>query len=334
MTPTLPAPSGFLADAQALLVALHERSSGALNRMMMWVEGHPHLALFFVLLALIPSIFWLWLYIRKGQMDAIHRRYMILTFVFGMFSVPLVFALDMAFEKLFSMNVHLLFEKTGGKATLSNFLYYVVAVGMLEEYSKSVIVKTVDYHRSFFNRIVDGIEFSIAAALGFAFVENILYFEIAWSNIGILDMTYKSFAGVVLVRSFGSMLAHVLFSGIFGYYYGRAKFLGDTLTKTRVRRPRFALLRGFALRWERIKHVFMGSHMLVRIGHTIHKEELIAEGLIAAILLHGLYDFFLDINLVFLIVPLLFLEYLFVWHELEVTENLRVHETRRRLRTA
>lgn len=294
-----------------------------------WVLAHPQLFTLVALLALVPAIFWLWLFIRKDHMDTTHRNFMALTFAVGMLSVLPVFLADAALSRLFGVNMHTLFSDAGqltlGSVVLVNWgrlLYFVVCVGMLEEYSKHVVVKEVDYRRRFFNRVVDGIEFSVAAALGFAFIENILYFLQAWDMPA---FTPWKFSGVVLIRSVGSMLAHVLFSGIFGYYYGRAKFLDDTPARDRRKHLHARLWTGLQLRFARIQHWAQGSHVLVEVGQTLRRDEVIAEGLLVAMVLHGLYNYFLDINRTYFIVPFLFVEFLFIWHELEVTENRRVH---------
>jgi RsiW-degrading membrane proteinase PrsW (M82 family) len=290
-----------------------------------WIADDPRLFLMFFFLALIPAIFWMWLFIRKNHMDKVHKRYMIYTFVVGMITVLPVFFVDSAAARLF--NIHLnksLFYSAVHTPWLGRLLYFIVVVGMLEEYSKHLAVKEVDYKKRFFNRITDGIEFSVAAALGFAFIENIIYFNQAWEVLA----TKKEFVGVVVVRSAGSMLAHVLFSGIFGYYYGRAKFIDDEERTDRSKHLHMHLLDGIKTRYSRIKHTLSGSHILVEIGHRLRRDEIIGEGLLIAMLLHGFYDFFLDINLTYLIVPLIFGEFMFIWHELEVTENTSVHEAK------
>ena len=287
-----------------------------------WIGDNPRLFLLFFFLALIPAIFWLWLFVRKNHMDKMHKKYMIYTFIVGMLTVLPVFLIDSAATELFNINLNSsLFYNAVKTPWLGRLLYFIVVVGMMEEYSKHIAVKEVDYKKSFFNRITDGIEFSVAAALGFAFIENIIYFNQAWDLLA----TKQEFMGVVTVRSVGSMLAHALFSGIFGYYYGRAKFIDDTIRKDRSQHFHMHLFSGVKTRFYRIKHTLSGSHIMIELGHTLRRDEIIGEGLLIAMLLHGFYNYFLDINHTYLIVPLIFGEFLFIWHELEVTENYAPH---------
>lgn len=308
-------------DITQLAAEAPTRVSSSAHAVVTWIQTHPQLFTLVATLALIPALFWLWLFVRKGAMDRIHRRFMVMTFFFGMLSVPIVFSIHLTFERLFGLNIQHLFHGVADE-TLRRALYFIVVVGMIEEYAKHVIVKEIDYRRTFFNRVVDGIEFAVAAALGFAFVENIIYFVEAWHTV-----SRGAFAGVVLVRSMGSMLAHVLFSGIFGYYYGRAKFLDDRAsTVGRSQHFRMHLLDGVRTHLSRIKHTFQSTPFLLHTAHVIRREELIGEGLFVAMMLHGFYDLFLDMGRVYLIVPLLFLQFLFIWHEMEVTENFSVHD--------
>ena len=307
-----------LTTLHQLASSLADGAIGGTHAITSWILSHPQLFTMLVLLAGIPSIFWLWLFIRKDNMDTTHRNFMALTFLLGMLSVLPVFAADDFALVLFGINLRTVFHGISWDV-IGRLLYFIVCVGMLEEYAKHVVVKEVDYRRKFFTRIVDGIEFSVAAALGFAFIENILYFKMAWGLPG------GTFIGVVLMRSAGSMLAHALFSGIFGYYYGRAKFLDDTPRMDRKKHLHVKMLDGMKTRWARMKHWAAGSHILVEIGHVIRRDELIAEGLFISMVLHGLYNTFLDYNKVYMVVPFLFVEFLFIWHEIEVTENRIEH---------
>ena len=58
---------------------------------------------------------------------------------------------------------------------------------------------------------MDGIVYAVAAALGFATVENTLYAFLLGDD-------------VILYRAFTATLAHVGFSGLLGYHFGKARF--------------------------------------------------------------------------------------------------------------
>ncbi len=86
-------------------------------------------------------------------------------------------------------------------------------LAMLEEYSKHLFVRLFDDHK--IKNIANAIELSMVVALSFAFFENIVY---ANSTPG------SSISSVIIGRSVTSMFGHVIFSSIFGYYYGISKF--------------------------------------------------------------------------------------------------------------
>jgi RsiW-degrading membrane proteinase PrsW (M82 family) len=82
-----------------------------------------------------------------------------------------------------------------------------VRVGLVEEAMKLLPFLVFAYRRPEFDEPMDGIVYAVAVALGFATVENALY--------GIV------FGGSVLIfRACTSALAHVAFSGLWGYAFG------------------------------------------------------------------------------------------------------------------
>ncbi|MFI5403962.1 MAG: PrsW family intramembrane metalloprotease [Planctomycetota bacterium] len=82
-----------------------------------------------------------------------------------------------------------------------------VRVALVEEAAKLLPFLLFAYPRREFCGPMDGIVYAVAVALGFATVENVLY--------------ANAFGGTVLVyRAFTSTLAHVAFSGLWGYAFG------------------------------------------------------------------------------------------------------------------
>lgn len=82
-----------------------------------------------------------------------------------------------------------------------------VRVALVEELSKLLPFLLFAYRHREMDGPMDGIVYAVAVALGFATVENTLY--------------ARAFGGDVLVyRAFTSTLAHVSFSGLWGYAFG------------------------------------------------------------------------------------------------------------------
>ncbi|MEK7145933.1 MAG: PrsW family glutamic-type intramembrane protease, partial [Patescibacteria group bacterium] len=139
-------------------------------------------------------------------------------------------------------------------------LYFIVGpfflIALPEELGKFWVVKRKIFDHAKFNEVMDGINYTVVASLGFAALENIMYIYAYDLEIGVL-------------RAFTAVPAHALFSGLMGYKIGRAKF-----EKNKKKR-----------------------------------NQLLRQGLWAAVFFHGLYDFLLmsgEPLLIFMIFPLLF----------------------------
>jgi len=162
--------------------------------------------------AIIPSIFWMILYWGKSEVPV--KRATIAFFI-GMLSVLPVLLMDHYFE----INGWLRALVNG--AALTGVLT-AIWVGISEEYSKHLSTEVaVGTGSQDFDQIIDGITYSVYAALGFAFIENIKFFIIGFERYGFISVP---FAVLFIFRLLGSTLAHTVFSGIYGYYYGKSKF--------------------------------------------------------------------------------------------------------------
>ncbi len=95
--------------------------------------------------------------------------------------------------------------------------FFIVAP--LEEGFKFLAVYFVSMRSPQFTRIIDGAKYGIAAALGFASAENALYL---FTSLKQLDL--NSFVSTFVLRFALSSPAHLFYSGLFGYYLGRAQF--------------------------------------------------------------------------------------------------------------
>jgi len=87
------------------------------------------------------------------------------------------------------------------------FLY----VATVEESVKYLAVRAKAYHSSNFNEVMDGIVYGVAAGLGFATVENVLY-VLGFGTIS-----------TAIIRAFMSVPSHAAYAGIMGFFVGMAK---------------------------------------------------------------------------------------------------------------
>lgn len=158
------------------------------------------IALLFISLG--PGILWVWFFYVKDRAEPEPKPLVAKAFVYGAISVFPAAFLEAPFRRVI----------TRGTDDLAVLLVVsVLVVGLVEEVVKFVAVKLAAYDNREFNEVMDGVVYAVAAGLGFAATENLFYA----TSFGIV---------VGLFRAFVTDLAHASFSGIVGYYLGRAKF--------------------------------------------------------------------------------------------------------------
>ncbi|MDP2625276.1 MAG: PrsW family intramembrane metalloprotease [Candidatus Peregrinibacteria bacterium] len=257
------------------------------------------------LLACVPAYIWGYIFYKKQPEP---RKWIAATFIAGILSVIPIMLYKFSWSAFPSLNIFLYTDNMSQDVLgFSNLIYLPAGVvlafmfvGILEEYMKNVVVRVTD--RKHLNHIDDAIEFCIVAALGFAFVENMMYFFYIWSYQG-FESLFISF----IFRSIFSTFAHILFSGIYGYYYGMAHFATPILQEE-MRQNRHPILKWF--------------HRVVHLkSSTIFAEEKMIEGLVIAMTLHALFNIFLEMGWTFVIVPYLVIGYTFLSYLFNKKEN-------------
>ncbi|MBU1446391.1 PrsW family intramembrane metalloprotease [Patescibacteria group bacterium] len=258
-------------------------------------------------LAFIPILLWGGHFLSKYKAS---RKWIIITFIGGALAVtPLLiykylwqfFPWINAFVWTRSLNVDIL-----GLSSFMMVPWAVVAtfifVGIIEEISKMFSVKLIDKH--ILTNVDDAIVFSIVAALGFAFVENAIYFY----NIVFLR-GFENLLFPFVFRSLFSTFAHVMFSGIFGYFYGVAHFANPVL-KRAIRKNRHPIL------------VFFHKHFHWKRSVMFHDEKIL-EGLFFASGLHAFFNIILEMEWTFMIIPFLVMGYAILDHLIKEKDNLK-----------
>lgn len=258
-----------------------------------------------IILALIPALIWSYIFNKKQPEK---KSVTINVFIIGALSVlPILFYRYLwnyfpwinAFQYTEQFNDTIINIASLVSIPLS-VIFTFMLVGIIEEVAKHYCVRGIDH--KLFHHIDDVIEFSIIAALGFSFTENILYFQSIWEAKG-LENLLKPF----LFRSTFSTFAHVMFSGMFGYYYGMAIFAKPILQEDIKQR------RGHLARWfYRVFHWHTAS---------VFSKEKVLKGLLVATLLHAGFNILLELNLVFLTVPYLVAGYLMLSYLFDKKEN-------------
>ena len=180
--------------------------------------------LLLLFLSIIPAVFLLWYFERqdKGRKEPLHLKWKI--FRWGVFVTIVAAVIELNIEDIYySLNI----------TPSSHFWIYIalssfVTAAFVEEALKLWVVKTHVYKDKHFDEIMDGVTYTIIASLGFATLENILY-------------VFDGGIGLAITRALISVPAHAMFSGIMGYYIGKARFSMAQGTDGKI------MLKGFLL---------------------------------------------------------------------------------------
>jgi RsiW-degrading membrane proteinase PrsW (M82 family) len=164
-----------------------------------------------VFLALVPAAIWLVFFYMQDRLEPEPKGYVLGVFALGALfaaavGVPLV-------ENVFRVS-HWIYANT-----LATILGGILVVGFTQEFLKYAAVRYSIYHSAEFDEATDGVIYATAAGLGYATVLNI---QFVVSNGGV-DL------GTGVIRMAVVALAQASFSGITGYFLGRAKFESEQI---------------------------------------------------------------------------------------------------------
>ena len=160
-------------------------------------------------LSFVPSMLWLVLFWLQDKHPE-PKRLVFHTFFWGMLvAVPVIVLEGVAY--VFALPL----LKTLGIA----WVYGFVGVAFVEEAAKYVVLRIKALPMREFNEPQDAVLYMVAAALGFAAVENALFIlPLLWHNQALMGLE------VITNRFVGANLLHALSSGIVGFFLARAWF--------------------------------------------------------------------------------------------------------------
>src|SRR6266508_228077 len=164
-----------------------------------------------IFLALVPAAIWLVFFYNQDRLEPEPKQYILGVFGLGALlaaalGVPLV-------ENVYRVS-HWLYADT-----VTTILGGILVVGFVQEFLKYASVRYSIYHSEEFDEPTDGVIYATAAGLGYATVLNI---QFVISNGGV-DL------GTGVIRMAVVALAQAAFSGITGYFLGRAKFESEPI---------------------------------------------------------------------------------------------------------
>ncbi|MBU0727461.1 PrsW family intramembrane metalloprotease [Patescibacteria group bacterium] len=198
---------------------------------------------------------------------------------FGFMTVSIMIGLLIYFESFI--------EKIINIPIVNTILGTILFLTIIEEFIKHLIVRFVDDKK--LKDIDDAITLSIMVGLAFSLMETFIY------AISAGDMS------LIVYRAMLSMPVHLIASGIFGYYYGLAHF-SKPLVKVEGGEKTYR----FNLKW---------LHRILTLKKsTIYEEEKIVEGMSLAVLFHATCNVLFELNLAFVVVPILVIGLFLISH--------------------
>lgn len=155
-----------------------------------------------ILSGFLPTLLWLWFWLKEDPHPE-PRRTLIISFLLGMASVPVVLLLEYLWYRA---NLKL------GLIRPEEFTSLILLFGwaFIEEISKFLTAWWADLKRSVYDEPVDAMIYLITVALGFSALENVLFLTNALG-----EGVTQGFLTANL-RFFGATLLHTVTAGVIG----------------------------------------------------------------------------------------------------------------------
>ncbi len=177
-------------------------------------------------LAVLANFFWLFFWYHYSKKYTTPRKLLLKAFVLGILAAVFAAILEKAIlsgilpGELLAILEH---EKTFADAEeiilVFGIVFFLIAVP--EELLKFLFLRVTIFVSKDFNQIIDGVKFGIVLALGFALVENFYFLS---KQVVAAPLDIRGLLVLFLFRLFIPTLAHSLYGGILGYYFGLARF--------------------------------------------------------------------------------------------------------------
>lgn len=165
----------------------------------------------YLIFGLLPSIIWLLFFLRK-DVHPEPKRMVLKIFFWGMLiSLPII---------LFQIGFAEQLELFVFSPVLFSFIFYFLGVAPIEEGLKYLVVKDKILSNPEFDEPLDSMLYMIISALGFAALENLLFFFSP-------EIILLSFEEILVLASFRFITAtflHALCSGLVGYFIAKSFF--------------------------------------------------------------------------------------------------------------
>lgn len=164
-----------------------------------------------VLVAVLPTIIFLWLFWWLDRYEKEPRALLVGTFIWG--AVPAI-VLSLVLERLFTPPLDSFPEQ------LAHVLSSTLVAAPIEELTKAAALGALfHWAHAEFDGMLDGIVYGAVVGLGFAMIENVFYFWSAWEQGG-----FAQWVAIVPSRALVFGLNHAMYTAFTGIGFARARF--------------------------------------------------------------------------------------------------------------
>lgn len=205
------------------------------------------------LVSLFFIILWLCFFYIYSPKKTIHLKYLSVAFFIGVGAAFLSLAIEQTVITYLNIDTSFLnpaFSANSINDLIGPIIFSFLFAAIIEESSKFVLIKKY-FEITNVNQVIDGMKICLISGLGFAFIENIIYFY------DLNSLSSSEIASLFILRGMFSTLAHGIYGIVMGYYLSLGKFYDK-----------------------------LHSHFVWR-------------ALLASVLVHGLFNFFLIVKLGF-----------------------------------
>ena len=161
----------------------------------------------YVLLGILPSLIWLFYYLRK-DLHPEPKRMILNVFLWGsLITIPVFFV---------QIGLKILLDRTIADPFIHELIYWFLIIAFSEELFKYLVVKVKVISSPHLDEPLDIMLYMVVSALGFAAIENTLYLFAPTGQMSFNQVISNALV-VVIVRFIGTTFLHTLCASVIGY---------------------------------------------------------------------------------------------------------------------
>jgi RsiW-degrading membrane proteinase PrsW (M82 family) len=256
------------------------------------------------IIAGIPVAIWLFIiFFNKNS----SKKTLALIFFLGCLTAPSLLLLQEVWSIFPRFNLSAFIENNI-KSQTASFIALFILFGAMEEIVKMYVLTIVDKKTLLIKTVNDTIRYSLASALGFAFTENIYYLYQFWPSISTGQLI-----GMYIFRSVFTACAHMIFSGIFGYFYAMGKF------SIQISKQKLVL--------EDVSDSIKAISKIFNLPLSkAYQQKFVIKGLLIALFTHATYNYILQLGYKLPVILFVIFGAVYVWYLMKTrTGNLIIN---------